>query len=109
VQHKANGAFAASRVKSAELPSGLPAASTAKAQGSTLAVDGTGSVFLSEDSGRHWESVAQQWSGRAVAIRVEPVVGANENAEPSAAAIFEIVNDQGQVWLSTDGRNWKAK
>ncbi|MGC1462209.1 MAG: zf-HC2 domain-containing protein [Terracidiphilus sp.] len=109
VQHKASGAFAASRVKPAELPSGLPAVSTAKAQGSTLAVDRTGLVFLSEDSGRHWESIALQWSGRAVAIRVEPVVGANENAEPSAAVIFEIVNDQGQVWLSTDGRNWKAK
>jgi len=98
-----------SRVKPAELPSGLPAVSTVKARGSSLAVDRTGAVFLSGDLGNHWESVAKQWSGRAVAIRVEPAVGTNESAQRSPAVVFEIVNDQGQVWVSADGRIWKAK
>jgi hypothetical protein len=52
VRHGENLAFAVSRVKPAELPSGLPAVSTVKARGSSLAVDRTGAVFLSGDLGK---------------------------------------------------------
>ncbi len=107
--HQESSEFSVSQAKPTELPSGLPAVSTARRHGSSLAVDGSGLVFLSEDSGISWESVAKQWSGRAVAIRVEPVMGGNERAESWRAGIFEIVNDQGQVWMSTDGRNWQSK
>ena len=73
-----------------------------------MAVDGAGGVFVSGDAGSHWESVAKQWSGRAVGVRLQ-TPEAGESTTYSAGAVFEIVNDQGQVWVSTDGRYWKAK
>ncbi len=71
------GAFAVYKAKAAGLPSGLAAVSTAVAEHSVLAVDKAGSVFLSEDSGSHWESVARQWNGRAVAVRTQAAAKAN--------------------------------
>jgi hypothetical protein len=106
----ASGAFAVYKAKVAGLPSGLAAVSTAVAQQSVLAVDKAGSVFLSEDSGIHWESVARQWNGRAVAVRT--LVAAREGASGGSGSPetgFELVNDQGQVWASTDGKTWKIK
>jgi hypothetical protein len=107
--HGMGRAFAVYRANPPELPSGLLAISTASAQHSMLAVDRLGSVFLSEDSGIHWESVATQWSGRVVAVRVEPAADATSGAAQSLAPTFEVVNDQGRVWVSTGGRIWNAK
>jgi hypothetical protein len=92
----------------AALPSGLPAVSTASARGLTVTVDGAGALFVREDAGSGWESVTKQWSGRAVAVRLQ-VSAAGAIASSSAGAVFEIVNDQGKVWVSADGRNWKSK
>ena len=105
-----SGAFAVYKAKAAGLPSGLAAVSTAVAEHSVLAVDKAGSVFLSEDSGSHWESVARQWNGRAVAVRTQAAAKANASgAAGSSEAGFELVNDQGHVWASTDGKTWKIK
>ena len=111
------------------LPSGLAALSTATAQHRTLAIDLTGTLFLSDDAGKHWEPVVRQWTGRAVDVRVKPlwsvpvaastsgeaavhgtnqlVVGKLAPSSPPDAA-FEIVNDQGLIWASADGKTWKA-
>jgi hypothetical protein len=85
--------------KAALLPSGLLANSTATGSKVTVAVDKGGAVFVSADAGGHWESVTQQWSGQAVAVRMQS----------NASAVFELVNGQGQLWESTDGRVWTAK
>jgi hypothetical protein len=107
---RAAGVFAVYTAKQAGLPSGLAAVSTATAQHRILAVDKAGTVFLSEDSGGHWESVARQWSGHAVAVRMQAAAKANPSVTVlSPEVVFEIVNDQSQVWVSTDGRTWKAK
>ena len=111
------------------LPSGLAAVSTATAQHRTLAIDQVGALFLSEDSGQHWELIVRQWDGRAVEVRIKPVwsglfaASASSDAEehgtnqpavgnpaPSfpPAAVFEIVNDRGMIWASVDGKTWKA-
>lgn len=111
------------------LPSGLTAVSTATAQHRTLAIDRAGALFLREDSGKHWESVVRQWTGRAVEVRVKPlwnavsagssfgVAAEHGTNQPAAvkpaliappAAVFEIVNDLGQIWASVDGKTWKA-
>jgi hypothetical protein len=78
-------------------------------QGRTVAVDAAGGVFLSEDAGGHWGSVAKQWGGRAVSVRLQAKVGSSAGTADVVAGGFEIVNDQGRVWVSTDGRVWKAK
>jgi hypothetical protein len=120
---------AAHKAKITLLPSGLRAVSIATAQHRTLAIDSSGTVFLSEDSGIKWEPVARQWSGRAVVVRIQDglktdravtadvnVAGAEDESNRSnpysavvPPAVFEIVNDSDLVWVSADGKTWKAK
>jgi Putative zinc-finger len=108
--HAAGRAFAVYQAMAAGLPSGLPAVSTVTVKQSVLAVDRVGTVFLSKDSGAHWESIARQWNGRAVAVRTPRTAKAGElGTAGGPETVYELVNDQGQVWVSTDGRIWKAK
>jgi hypothetical protein len=123
------GSLEARNPNTANLPSGLVSVSTATAQHRTLAIDQAGTLFLSEDSGQHWESIARQWTGRAVEVRVKPAwngfyaaSASGEAAEhgtiqtaagkpaPASppAAVFEMVNDRGLIWASADGKTWKA-
>lgn len=88
-----------------KLPSSLAAVSTANAGHRTLAIDLAGALFLSEDSGERWEPVVRQWTGHAVEVRVLP--GFNGNTSP--AGNFELKNDGGSIWVSADGRTWKAQ
>jgi photosystem II stability/assembly factor-like uncharacterized protein len=108
----------------AKLPNGETAVSTAAASHNVVAVDKSGALFLSSDGGRSWESVTPQWTGRIVTVRVPaksldiPNASTTEaNASdkksedvslPKSAppASFEIVNDTGAVWASTDGKTW---
>jgi hypothetical protein len=53
----------------AKLPSGLNAVSSATMLNQLLAVDSAGTVFLSQDAGKHWEPVRPQWSGKAIAVQ----------------------------------------
>jgi hypothetical protein len=111
--------MAAPEAKTAPLPSGLTVLSTVTAQNHTLAIDQSGALFLSEDSGSHWEAVARQWTGRAMELRLQqPGTGSPAAAAPAGsvpvapplpATVFEIVNDQNLVWASMDGKTWKAQ
>lgn len=94
-----HGVASSSKAKRPLLPSGLAAMATAANQNCRVAVDAAGGVFVSVDTGSHWESVAKQWNGRPVAVR----------RGTGADSVIELVNDQGQVWESSDGRTWKAK
>jgi hypothetical protein len=113
----------AGAMKAIHLPSGLAAVSMAEARHRSLAIDEAGTLFLSVDAGNHWETVTQQWTGRAVVVRTEtknsasaaPADQAPANsssdagAAPLPASFFEILNDKNQAWLSTDGEIWIAK
>ncbi len=105
-RHGVAGTFAVYRARAAELPSGLPAVSTVTGAHSMLAVDRAGSLYISEDAGVHWEMVERQWSGQAMMVRLHGEMSASTGTDTRS---FEIVNDQGQVWVSADGRTWKAK
>ena len=106
------------------LPGGMRAVSTASADHRTLAIDESGELFLSEDSGRTWHKVKRQWDGRAILVRrhanavdttgATPAPETGENpatlgclSQPET--VFELVNDQNQVWISVDGKTWTAK
>jgi hypothetical protein len=110
--------------KAVRVPSGLPVISTVAAQNRLLAIDAGGMLFLSEDAGKTWQSVAPQWTGHAMRVRVAPAVhsydalvpqagvgGAPERsvAKTPAPVVFEVENDSRQVWVSVDGKTWKAK
>ena len=109
------------------LPSGLPAVSIAAAGHVMLAIDNAGTLFLRDDSGSAWEPVTKQWDGprrdgaggkrRAVSAPSAPAAEAetagsapaNTSAAPPPATVFEILNDRGLAWVSTDGKNWIAQ
>jgi hypothetical protein len=56
----------------ARLPSGLNAVSSAAMLNRLVALDSAGAVFLSADGGKHWETVAAQWSGKAIQVQAPP-------------------------------------
>jgi hypothetical protein len=121
--------LAAHKAKTVVLPNGLRAVSIVTAQLHTLAIDRFGTLFLSQDSGGHWEPVTRQWSGRAVEVRIQESLNVNGTAAAGAKAgsaeggsngssmdravappvMFEMVNDSDLVWVSTDGKTWNAK
>jgi hypothetical protein len=91
--------------KSIKLPSGQMAVSTAIVEKRILAVDLAGTLYLSTDIGKHWQTVAQQWTGRAIEVRA-PKAFSDPNSQ---AVAFDLVNDSGLTWVSADGNTWKAK
>jgi hypothetical protein len=111
------------------LPSNLPVLAIASnVQHITLAIDTSGTLFLSED-GLSWQTIQARWTGRAVNVRL-----ASSPSQPAAAkdnqssntslgrtmsmggaiasphlVVFELTSDAGVVWTSTDGHAWKQK
>jgi hypothetical protein len=98
---------AAPRSITAPLPSGLTIVSTVTAQNRMLAIDAAGALFLSEDSGSNWESVARQWTGRAVDVSFLPYSNGSTTAA-IPAKVFELRNDKNLIWVSVDGMIWTA-
>ena len=111
-----------SRAHGIHLPSGKTAVSIASAGHLMLAIDERGALFLSEDSGETWDKVERQWTGRAIAVRRHSdrsdtggAVPAPDTAPVDSGAVshsdtvFELVNDQSQVWISVDGKIWTTK
>jgi hypothetical protein len=104
-QQQLAGLTASGRVNSPKLPSGLAVVSRATAQHLTLEIDRAGALFLSNDSGEHWEQVAQQWTGRAIEVRAK--TGLSGNTAPEMK--FELKNETGSTWASADGKIWTAQ
>jgi hypothetical protein len=102
------------------LPSGLAVVSVTTAEGATLALDSGSHLFVTRDGGAHWEAVEAKWTGKAVRLGL---VEANpdlttSNASPmakrkgsveAATAVFELVMETGDRWVSGDGVNWVKK
>ena len=96
-----------------KLPSGLAPGSIATAQRRTVAIDPAGTLYVREGAAGDWEPVIRQWTGRPVLVRVHwlPESGGAgiDAALPASPAPFEIVNDANLVWVSNDGKIWKAQ
>src|SRR5579862_3079844 len=61
-------------VSSSALPSGLPPVYHLVVGGSQLSLDGNGSLYRSEDQGKHWHQVKPQWDGKAVELLGVPAL-----------------------------------
>lgn len=96
----------AKKAKHLMLPSGLSALSSASAAKRTIAIDPAGALFLSEDSGKHWQAIPTQWTGRAVLVRVRQAATQPAVLAGVRRAQFELVNDKLQTWVSEDGKTW---
>lgn len=96
----------------AELPSGLPAASSVSLGKRILALDRAGSLFLSRNAGKSWKKVDPQWAGKVVSIDLETAEPkqAQRTSEASMPknpkSVFRLTTDAGAQWTSKDGIDW---
>jgi hypothetical protein len=114
-------------VRQIHLPSGLAVVSSTSTGPFMLAIDKAGALFVSKDQGDTWERIHRQWKGRAVEVTQQSAANAgmssastaqtetapgtpgNAGAASTPPVIFELLNDKGQAWISTDGRTWTSK
>jgi hypothetical protein len=94
------------KAKRTLLPNGTAALSVTTAKGRMVALDPSGTMYMTEDAGKSWVVITSQWTGRAVLVRTrETPVQANA-ITPNNNAMFELVNDNLQTWMSSDGKIW---
>lgn len=88
------------------LPSKLGVLSEAAAGRRVIAIDTAGSLFRSEDAGKHWQAVNAAWTGRPVLVKTRPaaVAGGGSLKEPTPQ--FELTTDKQETWVSADGKTW---
>jgi Putative zinc-finger len=91
------------------LASGLGVLSVASGASRSIALDTAGTLFLSEDSGKQWQSIQTQWTGRPLLVRTRPVGTQNGASRAPQTMRFELVNDKLQTWFSYDGKTWTAQ
>ena len=134
VPQPVDGLAALRLTKRLKLPSGLNPVSSAAMFNRLLAVDSAGTLFLSGDAGKHWDTVPVQWTGKVMGVSAQPrtLAGPADSPETAAASIelapspppadaqsadikapppvpavvFRLVNDQHRAWISSDGRTW---
>src|ERR1700684_3624816 len=98
------------------LPSGLAPTSLLVVQRSQLALDSNGTLFRSDDQGKHWHQVRQQWDGKAVELLgIPPLTAApgsgqaprSDSDQQNYAAVL-LRSTTALHWVSVDrGKTWK--
>jgi hypothetical protein len=97
------------------LPSGLSAVSELVVEGSHLALDGNGTLFRSDDQGRHWHPVRQQWEGKAVELLGIPALTSapksgqapRSDADQETYVAVLLKSTTALHWVSVDrGKTW---
>ena len=100
----------------ASLPSGLSPVYHLVVGGSQLSLDGSGGLYRSDDQGKHWHQVKQQWDGKAVELLGIPALttvpaggqalGSKTEQETYAAVLLKSTT--ALHWVSVDrGKTWK--
>ena len=83
--------------------------------GSQLALDNSGTLFRSDDQGRHWHQVKQQWDGKAVellgipALTSAPGSGQMPRSESDQETYVAVLLKSSTAlhWVSVDrGKTW---
>ena len=103
-------------IASKSLPSGLAPVSQLVVDGSQLALDGNGGLFRSDDQGRHWHQIRQQWDGKAVELLGIPALtsapgsgqGPRSETEQQTYVAVLLKSTTALHWVSVDrGKTWK--
>jgi hypothetical protein len=115
-QAQVSGALSNSTPAVPALPSGLAPVSQLVVERSQLALDSNGTLFRSDDQGKHWHQVRQQWEGKAVELLGIPPL----TAAPGSGQAPRLDSDQQTYaavllrsttelhWVSVDrGKTWK--
>jgi hypothetical protein len=97
------------------LPSGLSPVSQLTVEGSKLALDTDGTLYRSDDRGKRWRQVKQQWNGKAVELLGIPALtsapGSGQSpqleADPKTYAAVLLKSTTALHWVSVDrGKTW---
>ena len=114
-QAQVSAAVANSRPEAPALPSGLSPVSHLVVEGSQLAIDSNGTLFRSDDKGKHWHQVKQQWDGKAVELLGIPALTAapgsgqapRSDADQIMYAAVLLKSTTALHWVSLDrGKTW---
>jgi hypothetical protein len=98
------------------LPSGLSPISQLAVEGYQLALDGNGNLFRSNDQGKRWHQIRQQWAGKAVellgipALTSAPGSGQAPKSDADQATFVAVLlkSTTALHWVSVDrGKTWK--
>jgi hypothetical protein len=98
------------------LPSGLSPVYHLIVGGSLLSLDGNGSLYRSDDQGKHWHQIKQQWDGKAVELLGIPalttVPGSGQaprsSTDQETYAAVLLKSTTALHWVSVDrGKTWK--
>ena len=85
-------------------------------EGSQLALDSNGALFRSDDQGRRWHQIRQQWDGKAVELLGIPALTAapgsgqapRSDTEQQTYAAVLLKSTTALHWVSVDrGKTWK--
>jgi hypothetical protein len=110
-----SAAAANSSPEAPALPSGLSPVSHLVVEGSQLAIDSNGTLFRSDDKGKHWHQVKQQWDGKAVELLGIPALTAapgsgqapRSEADQITYAAVLLKSTTALHWVSLDrGKTW---
>jgi hypothetical protein len=115
-QAQVSGAPSNSTPAAPALPSGLAPVSQLVVERSQLALDSNGTLFRSDDHGKHWHQVRQQWEGKAVELLgIPPLTAApgsgqaprsDSDQQTYAAVLLRSTTEL--HWVSVDrGKTWK--
>jgi hypothetical protein len=114
-QAQVSAAAANSSPEAPALPSGLSPVSQLVVEGSQLAIDSNGALYRSDDKGKHWHQVKQQWDGKAVELLGIPALTAapgsgqapRSEADQIAYAAVLLKSTTALHWVSLDrGKTW---
>jgi hypothetical protein len=114
-QAQVSAAVANSSPEAPALPSGLSPVSHLVVEGSQLAIDSNGTLFRSDDKGKHWHQVKQQWDGKAVELLGIPALTAapgsgqapRSDADQIMYAAVLLKSTTALHWISLDrGKTW---
>ena len=102
--------LAAGAANAENLPSGLAAVTELSVSGSQVALDSNGSLFRSDDGGKHWKGIKQQWAGKAIELVGVPCLtqAAKPEDSPATYAAVLLRSTTALHWVSVDrGKTWK--
>jgi photosystem II stability/assembly factor-like uncharacterized protein len=87
------------------LPSGFSPVIQLTVEGSQLALDSKGALYRSDDQGKHWRQVKQQWNGKAVELLGMPALTSAPGSGQYAAVLLKSTT--ALHWVSVDrGKTW---
>jgi BNR-Asp box repeat len=98
------------------LPSGLSTVSELVVEGSQLALDSNGTLYRSDDQGKRWHQIKQQWDGQAVELLGIPALTSapksgqapRSDADQETYAAVLLKSTTALHWVSVDrGKTWK--